>query len=680
MKCDVRHILFRYIDIDLFIHTSTNSTVPPPLSPSLITLLDPLGKRFMSATNDNDPAVQSPRTSFVSWKSHLKKFSGDALDGSSSASICYMLHAILVMIHVVLVIFYIFHWEHRVTLSFTQMNNDFWPVVLSVSLQAFYTIYTAVLLFLTQRLVMSRTLVRRRKLTAIHDILGSWMGLGSALNSLWQQIDISISWWMTFAVTVYLASMSVLHVTSSTLLRLQPFNTSISTAVPTTLAWPYNLSNSAPGGDPVNWPPIAASLPIFNKLPGVVSTGLSNTTVYDTPLTNAIVGNVTVNTTTITSRCGLIPNISYNLNYSYLPEQTKDGIFFPSVMGNFSIGGGGFFSFLEGFPWSDQIQVITPTVTFLNGSLDLDFVNETGVVLMVSTLLDIDSSVQETFAVSMPWNVMNFLGILEIYFIQCSLSTVSAEAVLDMQTNSLYNPVSAPQSSEQWEVNQWISNDWQSVISYALSATGSSGYEFLDTSVGGSNPSIADEYIMSLVGLNLATEYSRLLQGDLPIPTFVLSPDQLEAAIARVAAQLIWIAGKIGLSNGGLQPGNGMAYVDEEIIALRLNIDILPLSFAISASAIMMALALSMTRACSVSSNSQAAIQSTGALQLLWLGHHSVSVNEIMEDVEHPTEANLRRAGMIEVCFTKTISDQEELESSIDGLSSQIDHGRDDVI
>ncbi|KAG2041023.1 hypothetical protein BDR03DRAFT_77360 [Suillus americanus] len=94
----------------------------------------------------------------------------------------------------------------------------------------------------------------------------------------------------------------------------------------------------------------------------------------------------------------------------------------------------------------------------------------------------------------------------------------------------------------------------------------------------------------------------------------------------------------------------------------------------------MMALALSMTRACNVSSNSQTAIQSTGALQLLWLGRQSASVNEVLEDVEHPMEANLRRAGMIAVCFAKTISDQEELESSTDSLTGQVDHGRDDVI
>jgi hypothetical protein len=46
-------------------------------------------------------------------------------------------------------------------------------------------------------------------------------------------------------------------------------------------------------------------------LPGLVSAGLSGATLYDTPKTNSIVGNATVNATTITSHCGLLPNVTY---------------------------------------------------------------------------------------------------------------------------------------------------------------------------------------------------------------------------------------------------------------------------------------------------------------------------------------------------------------------------------
>jgi hypothetical protein len=86
----------------------------------------------------------------------------------------------------------------------------------------------------------------------------------------------------------------------------------------------------------------------------------------------------------------------------------------------------------------------------------------------------------------------------------------------------------------------------------------------------------------------------------------------------------------------------------------------------------MTTLALCMTRAFDASSNIQAIIPNTGALQLLWMGHHSATVNEVLDDVKHPTEDNLRRAGMIDVCFAKTSSDETETEvfrCSTDSLS-----------
>lgn len=307
----------------------------------------------MSATNDNNPAIQSPRTWFVSWKSHLNIFSRNALDVLSSARTCYMLHAILVVIHVVLVISYIFNWEHRVTLPFTAMNADFWSVVLSVSLQAFYTIYTAVLLFLTQRLVMSRMLVRRQKLTVIHDISGAWMGLGSALTGVWRQVGIPASWWAISAVTAYLASISVLHVTSSTLLQFQTFNTSTATSVPTIRGWPNDWMSF--DFSLTNWGSITASFPVVSQLPGLVSVGLSNNTVYDTPQTNSMTGNATVSATTISSHCGLLPNITYTV---------RGGM----ITANSSIGQGFLLSMSASYPWSNQVQALVAAWTSSSSS------------------------------------------------------------------------------------------------------------------------------------------------------------------------------------------------------------------------------------------------------------------------------------------------------------------------
>jgi hypothetical protein len=114
-------------------------------------------------------------------------------------------------------------------------------------------------------------------------------------------------------VAAYLACISVLHVTSSTLLTFQTFNTSMSTSVPTALGWQSNLFANT--SETVNWGVITASLPVVNQLPGLVSAGLSGTTLYDIPKTSSIIGNATVNATTITSHCGLLPNFTYLGDY-----------------------------------------------------------------------------------------------------------------------------------------------------------------------------------------------------------------------------------------------------------------------------------------------------------------------------------------------------------------------------
>lgn len=575
-----------------------------------------------------------------------------------------MLHAILVVIHVALVICYIFRWEHCVTLPYTQTNTDFWPVVLSASLQAFYTIYMAILLFLTQRLAMSRMLARRQKLTVIHDICGAWAGLGSALSSIWRQIEIPTSWWAISAVTAYLASISVLHITSSSLLQFQTFNTSMATSVPTKRGWPNDWTNI--NINSFDWASIGTSLPVVGKLPGLVSVGLSNNTIYDIPQTNSIAANATVSATTISSSCGLLPNITYSMGGGMI-----------SV--NSSIAQGLGISTGANYPWSDQVQVLQ-LYWIAPANYNLSLAPDPGVILMVSTLLNMEPSVQREVAVPVTWEISdptNFSAVdqyvVEVYLVQCSLSSMTAEAVLDIQTNSLLTPISMSQPSRQWEITQWpqwTSNDWQSGIGGALAYQVSSGYSFFSFS-SPSIPSTVDEYIMSLIGLNLSAEYFNVFRtGGYPLSTFTLSPDKLEAAIAQVTAQLIWTANQIGTSNGGLQFGSGTAYVNEQIVSLHLNINILPLLFAISASVIMITLALCMTRAFDVSSDNQAVIPSTGTLQFLWLGCHSAPVNEVLNDVEHPTEDNLRRAGMIDVSFAKTISDEmEELRGSTDSLS-----------
>ncbi|KAJ6557621.1 hypothetical protein B0H19DRAFT_888703, partial [Mycena capillaripes] len=61
-------------------------------------------------------------------------------------------------------------------------------------------IYTAILVFVTQRLAMRRKLWSYQTLTATHDHISSWMGLGSALATLYNQISVPASVFGTISI------------------------------------------------------------------------------------------------------------------------------------------------------------------------------------------------------------------------------------------------------------------------------------------------------------------------------------------------------------------------------------------------------------------------------------------------------------------------------------------------
>ncbi|KAG2110063.1 hypothetical protein BD769DRAFT_1642821 [Suillus cothurnatus] len=565
--------------------------------------------------------MQPPGTRFASWMTRSKNHSEND-SGSFSARACYVLHA-------------------------------------------FYTLYTAVLVFLTQRVAMSRVLEHRLKLTTIHDISSAWAGLGSALSGLCKQTRIPASLWAIIAVTIYLVCISVLHVTSSTLLQFQTFNSSITTNISTTLGWvdisgEYGLASQY---EVENWGAITASLPVINQFPGLVSAGISNNTVYDTLQTSSVVGHATH------SKC--------------------------------SYGDGNAVLMAASPPWSDQIQILQSTGAVAGGE---DFA-QAAVLVMVSTLLEIEPSVQQEVAVPMVWESPFMSKSYDVYFMQCSLSTSNTTVVIDTQNNALVNPMPVPQPSTQWEeMLSWTSTIWSAYAVAGINFKVASGYT--------SEPSIVDEfrpylhchattmpYIRSFIlGLNMSAQYLQWTTDEPPVSNFTLSPDKLECRYCANSCRthldeygiiLVFTAvithtvspiqqGKWDLyPSGGLKPGEGMALANEEVTILRLNITLLSLLFATSASVIMLGLALHTTRAFhGASPDNQAPVSNIGALQLLWLGYNSASVHKALQDVEDPTEDNLRQAGMMDICFASMTADEElPMRSLIDGLPVQaVDH------
>jgi hypothetical protein len=70
-------------------------------------------------------------------------------------------------------------------------------------------------------------------LTATHDKVLAWNGMGSAASILFQQFKLPVSPLGIFSICLYLSTISVLHVTTSALVSVEAFNYNISTTVDT---------------------------------------------------------------------------------------------------------------------------------------------------------------------------------------------------------------------------------------------------------------------------------------------------------------------------------------------------------------------------------------------------------------------------------------------------------------
>ena len=173
-----------------------------------------------------------------------------------------------------------------------------------------------------QRLAISAVMAKRQKLTTVHDICGAWNGIGAAINVLWQQTKAVSSPLMIFAILTYLTCISGLHIISSSVIQFEAFNNTLTSAVSSTLAWPF----SSPNITNLDW---AGSSPLIGMWPLLpTAKGLTGSMLYDVPITNDAYMGAVVNATTISAECGLLSNTSvgywdytletYNVNVSGL--------------------------------------------------------------------------------------------------------------------------------------------------------------------------------------------------------------------------------------------------------------------------------------------------------------------------------------------------------------------------
>lgn len=93
--------------------------------------------------------------------------------------------------------------------------------------------YSAALIFVTQSLATRYHLRRHQTLSATHDNLAAWTGMGAAITNLWGQRELRTSLGGVLSTTIYLAAVLALHTTTPALISVAAFNSTSSTSIST---------------------------------------------------------------------------------------------------------------------------------------------------------------------------------------------------------------------------------------------------------------------------------------------------------------------------------------------------------------------------------------------------------------------------------------------------------------
>lgn len=93
-------------------------------------------------------------------------------------------------------------------------------------------------MLVTQRIALIRDLHTQQTLTAIHDKSSAWLGIGSSMLALFDQVSVPSATSKVVFITLYLAGITVLHVSIPISWSIGTYNAAVSTLPRTDLARP----------------------------------------------------------------------------------------------------------------------------------------------------------------------------------------------------------------------------------------------------------------------------------------------------------------------------------------------------------------------------------------------------------------------------------------------------------
>ncbi|KAF8841052.1 hypothetical protein BDN67DRAFT_967684 [Paxillus ammoniavirescens] len=613
-------------------------------------------RHLLEASTLSDKTLNGEGREWPSPQGSMKKRPKTLLSGISPLNwVCYVLHALLIILHTVLLGMLLTGIDHRIPIPPAKAN--FYSVLLTVIQQMFFTVYQGALVVITQQLTLRSNLLRRQTLTALHDKSVAWGGLGASILSLWRQVSVPAAVHGTFCVVLYLVSISILHVSSSSLISVETYNTNVSSIVGTILGLP-NMTAVEGVYDSESWDNAGAIASTFWQLPVAHNYGFANSTVYDILVDTTGVGTTTVNATTFTAKCYCAEQV-VNISSSDPSDVTIEWGDLNASIGTIPLYEGTLW-FAGSLPGEVEGRLLTflssPPIPDSNGALGTTF----PVVGTINGVLEEGANLTQGVQVV---NITNPTVESQIQAITCSLSYTTQHAIINSQTNALISV--SPRADDPpvvWSPTMNLtSTDWDPVVEWFSSAwfhSSSTETEMSPSITCGlieCRMSFLNLRLLSMLGLEINT-YSYIRDGQ---NGNITSPEKsnatlsdLEEMLSVIAAQLVWTLGHI-TTNVSNSASNfiqlaGEAEVLKTVLSSRLSLNLVPVTVGLGMSVVLFVLAYILTGDAAHAQDTFTP-DNMGILQLLWLFSRQPGVRESLYEVSEPLEDQLRKAGLVDV-------------------------------
>ncbi|KAJ6505151.1 hypothetical protein C8R45DRAFT_1181164 [Mycena sanguinolenta] len=500
-----------------------------------------------------------------------------------------VLHSALVVLHLFLVGIWATKVEHRFTV--TLENQKLVSFLISSTTTAFGTIYSGILVFVTQTLSTRRSLHQDQDLTATHDNAAAWAGIGAAISLLWEQgvVHCRASLLGVLSVVLYLAAVLGLHITCSSLFSLVTFNRTRSFTMPTI-------------GLPAFSSPLSSQAELMNMVDYAVGS------LYFLPATLASKTNLGLREGT------LLDVLETSQNYDFW---TTRGCTIPIID---SSGGRGALA-----TPSPPMNTSVSSIQLFRCSLEL--VKQMAVVdTQTQQVLTVNPDFKKTTST---WREYTEPPQMQVTLPQLNTPSVSSTFPVVTEGNLFIDA---------WE---W----WYYYIPLSfLLLDFNSGTLSLDGQVNGPKASVADLYLIQALNLP-AANHSETLNVKL---------HDVENALSNIVASMFWTLGRVSSpyrATIGTYFDNGTA--DVSLNNLPTPPILLPGN--VTAIGIFTEARLepnspdTAQHNCGSKTGEDPPIDGTGILHTIWLYRSHPSLKPLLKQVEHPTDRNLRNAGKVRI-------------------------------